>query len=67
MQKRITAFICRHSKATEETVTSLMMNPDQMANDVGTVLEGNEAVRHGIINEVGGLDKALAALREMVK
>lgn len=67
MQKRITAFICRHSKATEETVTSLMMNPDQMANDVGTVLEGNEAVRHGIIDEVGGLDKALAALREMVK
>ena len=66
MQKRITAFICRHSKATEETVTSLMMNPDQMANDVGTVLEGNEAVRHGIIDEVGGLDKALAALREMV-
>jgi len=66
MQSRITAFICRHSKATEETVTSLMMNPDQMANDIGTVLEGDEAVRHGIIDEVGGLSQALAALRELI-
>ena len=66
MQSRITAFICRHSKATEETVTSLMMNPDQMANDIGTVLEGDEAVKHGIIDEVGGLSDALAALRELI-
>ena len=67
MQSRITAFICRHSKATEETVTSLMMNPDQMANDIGTVLEGHEAVKHGIIDEVGGLSQALAALRGMTE
>jgi len=65
MQSRITAFICRHSNATEETITRLMMNPDQMANDIGTVLEGNEAVRHGIIDRVGGLSDALAALREL--
>ena len=67
MQKRITAFICRHSKASEETVTRLMMNPDQMANDVGTVIDGNEAVSYGIIDKVGGLSDALAALRELVK
>ena len=66
MQKRITAFICRHSRATEETVTKLMMNPDQMANDVGTVIDGNEAVSHGIIDRVGGLSDALNALRELV-
>ena len=67
MQKRITAFICRHSRASEETVTRLMMNPDQMANDVGTVIDGNEAVSYGIIDKVGGLSDALAALRELVK
>ena len=66
MQKRITAFICRHSRATEETVTRLMMNPDQMANDVGTVIDGNEAVSHGIIDRVGGLSDALNALRDLV-
>ena len=65
MQKRITAFICRHSRATEETITHLVMNPDQMANDIGTVVDGEEAVAHGIIDGVGGLSDALAALREM--
>ena len=44
-----------------------MMNPDQMANDVGTVIDGNEAVSYGIIDKVGGLSDALAALRELVK
>ena len=67
MQKRITAFICRNSKASEETVTRLMMNPDQMANDVGTVIDGNEAVSYGIIDHVGGLSHALSALRKMVE
>ncbi len=65
MQKRITSFICRHSRADEQTVTDLMMNPDQMANDVGTVIAGDEAVRYGIIDRVGGLSDALEALRQM--
>ena len=67
MQKRITAFICRHSGADEETVTGLMMNPDQMANDIGTVLEGSEAVACGIIDRVGGLSDALEALRQLAE
>ena len=66
MQKRITAFICRHSRADEETLSRLIMAPDQMANDVGTVLEGHEAVKYGIIDEVGGLSDALSALRNMI-
>ena len=67
MQKRITAFICRNSRADAETVTRLMMNPDDMANDVGTLIDGNEAVQYGIIDEVGGLSDALTALRDMVR
>ena len=67
MQKRITAFICRNSRADADTITRLMMNPDDLANDVGTLLDGHEAVKHGIIDQVGGLSDALAALREMVK
>ncbi len=65
MQDRITDFICRHSGATAETLRALMMNQDDMANDVGTILCGAEAVSHGIIDAVGGLADALAALREM--
>ena len=66
MQKRITDFICRHSTVETETLERLMMNPDDMANDVGTILDGKEAVSHGIIDEVGGLSDALAALRDMI-
>ena len=66
MQKRITDFICRHSTVKAETLERLMMNPDDMANDVGTILDGKEAVAHGIIDEVGGLFDALSALRNMI-
>lgn len=65
MQKRIVGFICSHSKADPETINSLMMRPDQIATDCGSVVEGEEAVRYGIIDEVGGLDRALEALRAM--
>ena len=65
MQKRIVTFICRHSKADPETVNELMMRPDQIATDCGSIIEGAEAVKYGIIDEVGGLDRALAMLRKM--
>ncbi len=64
MQKRIVGFICAHSDAEPEVIERLMMRPDQIATDCGSIVEGAEAVRYGIINEVGGLDRALAVLRE---
>ena len=67
MQKRIVDFICSHSRAKPETINELMLRPDQMATDCGTVLEGREAVAYGIIDEVGGLDRALEVLRELSK
>ncbi len=66
MQKRIVNFICAHSRADAETVERLMMRPDQIATDCGSIIEGREAVEYGIIDEVGGLDAALSALRKMV-
>ncbi len=63
MQERITGFICSHSKATPEDLHRLMMNSDDMANDIGTILTGEEAVRHGIVDAVGGLSDAIRALR----
>jgi ATP-dependent protease ClpP protease subunit len=67
MQKRIVSFICRHSNATEQTINELMMRPDMLATDVGTVLEGREAVACGLIDEIGGLSDALKKLNEMIK
>ena len=67
MQKRIVSFICAHSRAKPERVTELMMRPDQIATDCGSIIEGYEAVEYGIIDEVGGLDRALELLREMIQ
>ena len=67
MQKRIVDFICAHSRADENKIYELMMRPDMMATDVGSIIEGKEAVEYGIIDEVGGLDRALEALRNMIK
>ena len=67
MQERIISFISRNSKANPETLRELMMRPDQIATDIGSVLAGEEAVKYGIIDAVGGLTDALEALRGMIK
>lgn len=67
MQERIISFISRNSRAEPETLHELMMRPDQIATDVGSVLAGEEAVKYGIIDAVGGLTDALEALRGMIK
>ena len=67
MQERILTFIASHSDADKEILRSLMMNPDEIANDVGSILDGKEAVHVGLIDEVGGLSEALAALKAMIE
>ena len=66
MQKRIIGFICDHSRAKPDEIRELMMRPDEIATDVGSIIDGDEAVRYGIIDAVGGLSDALDALREMI-
>lgn len=65
MQNRIETFVCAHSKIPREKLNELMMKPDDMATDIGTILEGEEAVRVGLIDGIGGLAESLDALREM--
>jgi ATP-dependent protease ClpP protease subunit len=65
-QDRITKFIAKHSNITQERLEELMLNTTQLVKDVGTMLEGEDAVREGIINEVGGISHALKKLHEMI-
>ncbi|MBO4428657.1 MAG: ATP-dependent Clp protease proteolytic subunit [Clostridia bacterium] len=67
MQERINKFIVGHSHITNEKLNSLMMNTRELATDVGTVLDGYEAVSSGLIDKVGGLADALAALKTAIK
>lgn len=61
MQRRIVRFICTHSNASPDQIVELMMRPDELATDIGSIIDGNEAVKYGIIDSVGGLSDALAA------
>ena len=63
MQNRIVRFITDHSSVTEAALRNLIFRTDEMATDVGCVIEGEEAVRIGLIDEIGGLAGAMAWLR----
>ena len=62
MQARITAFVTAHSGISEARYTSLMADTTQLANDVGSILTGQEAVAAGLIDSVGTLSDVLAYL-----
>ena len=62
MQQRITGFVASHSSITEVRFTQLMMHTGELVMDVGSVLDGEVAVREGLIDELGGLGDALAYL-----
>lgn len=66
-QDRITKFISTHSNISKERVEELMLNPTELVKDVGTMLEGSEAVNEGIIDEVGGIKDAFKKLHEMIR
>lgn len=66
MQERILDFICRNSHADRRGLYKKIMRPDRMANDIGSVIDGREAVEIGLIDEIGGLASAFAALRQMI-
>ncbi|MBQ2615118.1 MAG: ATP-dependent Clp protease proteolytic subunit [Clostridia bacterium] len=67
VQDRLTDFVTRNSKIKEETFRSLMMETKKIANDVGTILFGEEAVECGLIDEVGGISEAIAQIERMTK
>ena len=67
MQDRILDFTVAHSHADRETLRRLMTATDELASDLGTVLSGEEAVSVGLIDSLGGLKEALAALRLMAE
>lgn len=67
MQDRVLDFITRTSKSDRDQLSKLMNATDNMAADIGTILVGHEAVDIGLIDEVGGLNQALAKLKSMIE
>lgn len=67
IQDRITEFIAGHSHTSKERLEELMLDTSQLVKDVGTMLEGSEAVKEGLIDEIGGMKEALQKLYELIR
>lgn len=65
-QDRITAFIAEHSNISQKRVEELMLDTSLLVKDVGTMLDGKEAVKEGLIDQVGGISDALGKLYELI-
>ncbi len=66
MQERITNFIVKNSRADKSTINELIMKTDEIASDVGTVIDGVKAVEIGLIDSVGNLHDAISELKRMI-
>ncbi len=67
MQDRICSFICDHSSITRKQLDEFMSRTDEIATDVGSIIDGKKAVECGLIDAIGGLSSALDALHQMVE
>ncbi|HHV98561.1 MAG TPA: translocation-enhancing protein TepA [Clostridiaceae bacterium] len=67
MQERVVQFVSKNSNISSDKFRELMLKTGELANDVGTVLFGEEAVNYGIIKSVGGLSDALKKLYELIE
>ena len=67
IQEQIADFVTANSKIGREAFERYMMATGEMATDVGTILYGKEAVASGLIDKMGGISDALAALHKMIR
>ena len=66
MQDRITNFVTQNSAISKERFMSLAMNTQELVMDVGTVLDGPDAVEEGLIDGLGSLSDAMDCLEKMI-
>lgn len=67
IQERIVGFMAKHSKISKEKLSEMMIHQGMLTKDLGTILVGEEAVKAGLIDEVGGMKEALKKLKQLCK
>lgn len=67
IQDRILSFVSAHAKIAYDQLKRLMLNTEMLTRDLGTVLVGEETVKEGLIDEVGGIKEALKKLYELME
>jgi ATP-dependent protease ClpP protease subunit len=66
MQERVIRFVTRHSKVTEEKFKELMFTTGELTRDIGTTVIGVDAVKHGLIDKIGGIGVAISELNRRI-
>lgn len=66
MQDRIIGFISTHCNASKERLETLMMNTGMLTKDLGTIMVGEDAVKEGVINSVGGIKEAFEKIYQLM-
>lgn len=66
MQERVVRFVTSHSNVTEHTFKELMFKTGELTRDIGTTVIGSDAVKHGLIDAVGGLGEAIKELNRRI-
>ena len=67
VQDRIVKFVVENSKITEDKFLKFMMKTDELATDVGSVLDGTVAVKSGLIDNIGDISMAIDKLYKMIE
>ncbi|WP_419095360.1 ClpP family protease [Aeribacillus kexueae] len=67
MQERVINFVTKHSNISEEKFKELMLSKGNLTRDIGTNVVGADAVKYGLINEVGGVGKAMKKLYSFIQ
>ncbi|HDX9609090.1 TPA: translocation-enhancing protein TepA [Bacillus toyonensis] len=67
MQERVIRFVTKHSKVTEDRFKELMFAKGNLTRDIGTNVIGGDAVKYGLIDDVGGIGSALRKLNELIE
>ena len=66
IQDRISGFVANHSQVKKEEFEEMMVRQGLLTKDLGTILVGEDAVKAGVINEVGGIHSAIEKLKSMI-
>lgn len=67
MQERVSNFVVKHSKIDEKKWRELLYKTGELSRDIGASVGGKEAVKYGLINEIGGVSQAMNKLQSLIE
>lgn len=67
MQERVIRFVTRHSRVSEEKFKELMFKTGELTRDIGTTVIGADAVKYGLIDQIGGVGEAIRELNQRIE